>query len=107
MADLGHMLRDGSLCPAPYPRPGAAPDGDASRSDSRPCRCWRTCARARPNIDLDAGFAIGATTVFRQVPEALNVIAALTPTPTDAIQVPAGKAFVILDGTLLPIDRVG
>jgi len=57
--------------------------------------------------DLAAGFAIGATTVFRYVREALDVLAALAPTLADAVQVAAGKVFVILDGTLLPIDRVG
>ena len=51
--------------------------------------------------DLAVGFAIGATTVFRYVREALDVLAALAPTLTDAMQVAASKAFVILDGTLL------
>ncbi len=57
--------------------------------------------------DLAAGFAIGAATVFRYVGEALDVLAALAPTLTDAMHVAANKAFVTLDGTLLPIDRVG
>ena len=56
--------------------------------------------------DLAAGFAVGATTVFRYVREALDVLAALAPTLTDATHTAANKAFVILDGTLLPIDRV-
>jgi hypothetical protein len=57
--------------------------------------------------DLAAAFAIGATTVFRYVHEALDVLAALSPTLTAAMHMAANKAFVILDGTLLPIDRVG
>ena len=54
--------------------------------------------------DLATGFAIGATTLFRYVREALDVLAALAPTLTDAVQVAANNAFVILDGTLLLID---
>ena len=54
--------------------------------------------------DLATEFAIGATTVFRYVREALDVLAALAPTLTDAVQVAPNKAFVILDGTLLLID---
>jgi hypothetical protein len=34
-------------------------------------------------------------------------LAVLAPTPADAIEVAAGKAFVILDGTVLRMDRVG
>ena len=37
--------------------------------------------------DRAAGFAIGATTVFRYVREALDVLAALAPTLADAVQV--------------------
>ena len=57
--------------------------------------------------DLAVGFGIGTTTVFRYIREALDVLAALAPTLHHAITVAAGKAFVILDGTLLAIDRVG
>ena len=56
--------------------------------------------------DLAAGFAAGTTTVFRYVREALDVLAALAPTLTQAMTVAAAKAFVILDGTLLSIERV-
>jgi hypothetical protein len=56
--------------------------------------------------DLALGFGIGTTTVFRYIREALDVLAALAPTLHHAITVSAGKAFVILDGTLLSIDRV-
>ena len=57
--------------------------------------------------DLASGFGIGTTTVFRYIREALDVLAALAPTLAEAIAVALGKAFVILDGTLLAIDRVG
>src|SRR3954451_7087271 len=55
--------------------------------------------------DLAAGFAIGTTTVFRYIREALDVLAALAPTLRDAVTVAARKAFVIVDGTVLRIDR--
>ena len=56
--------------------------------------------------DLAAGFGIGLATVHRYVHEALAVLAVLTPTLQQAITVAASKAYVILDGTLLRIDRV-
>ncbi|ANZ13680.1 IS493-like transposase [Streptomyces noursei ATCC 11455] len=62
-------------------------------------RCGDTYAR------LAAGFAIGVATVCRYVHEAIGVLAVLAPTLQQAIRSAAGKAFVILDGTLLPIDR--
>ncbi|GAB3286101.1 hypothetical protein GCM10027456_81930 [Kineosporia babensis] len=55
--------------------------------------------------DLAAGFGVGATTAYRYLREALQVIAALAPTLEQAIQTAAEKAYVILDGTLLRIDQ--
>lgn len=63
-------------------------------------RCGDTYAR------LAAGFAIGIATVCRYVHEAVEVLAALAPDLTEAVQVCAAKALVILDGTVLPIDRI-
>ncbi|ANZ21598.1 Helix-turn-helix of DDE superfamily endonuclease [Streptomyces noursei ATCC 11455] len=63
-------------------------------------RCGDTYAR------LAAGFAIGTATVCRYVHEGIDVLAALAPTLQQAMETAAGKAFVILDGTLLPIDRI-
>jgi hypothetical protein len=57
--------------------------------------------------DLAGGFAVGTTTVFRYIREALDQLAAMAPTLAQAIEVARGKAYVILDGTLLRIDRVG
>jgi hypothetical protein len=57
--------------------------------------------------DLARGFAVGTTTVHRYLREGIDVLAALAPTLDQAITVPAAKAFVTLDGTLLRIDRVG
>lgn len=57
--------------------------------------------------DLGAGFGVGTTTVFRYIREAVDVLAAMTRSLTEAIEIARRKAHVILDGTLLRIDRVG
>lgn len=57
--------------------------------------------------DLATGFGIGTSTVYRYLREALDLLAAMAPTLEQAIAVAAGKAYVILDGSLLRIDRVG
>jgi DDE superfamily endonuclease len=56
---------------------------------------------------LASGFGVGTTTVFRYVREGVDVLAAVAPTLDQALDVARRKAFVILDGTLLSIDRVG
>ena len=56
---------------------------------------------------LAGGFGVGTTTVFRYVREGVDVLAAVAPTMQEALDLARRKAFVILDGTLLPIDRVG
>lgn len=57
--------------------------------------------------DLAGGFGVCVATVFRYVREALDVVAALASPLAEAIEVARRKAFVIADGTLLRIDRVG
>ncbi len=54
---------------------------------------------------LAAGFGVGTTTAYRYVTEAVQLLAALAPSLTDAVRTASVKAFVILDGTVLPIDR--
>lgn len=56
---------------------------------------------------MATGFAIGTATVYRYVREALDLLAAMAPTLGQAIEVARRKAYVILDGTVLRIDRVG
>lgn len=63
-------------------------------------RCGHTYAQ------LAAGFGVGTTTAYRYIAEAVDVLAALAPTLAEAVRTASGKAFVILDGTLLPIDRI-
>ncbi len=63
-------------------------------------RCGDTYAQ------LAAGFGIGVATVYRYTREAVEVLAALAPSLAEAMNTIRAKAFVILDGTLLPIDRI-
>lgn len=60
-----------------------------------------------PYAQLAAGFGIGTTTAYRYITEAVGVLAALAPTLAEAARTASRKAFVLLDGTLLPIDRIG
>ncbi|QFQ99254.1 IS5 family transposase [Streptomyces phaeolivaceus] len=60
----------------------------------------------QPYAQLAAGFGVGTTTVYRYVNEAVELLAALAPTLAEAVRAASMKAFVILDGTLLPIDRI-
>jgi DDE superfamily endonuclease/Helix-turn-helix of DDE superfamily endonuclease len=57
---------------------------------------------------LAAGFRIGRTTAWRYVNETVELLAARAPKLRKAIRDAkrAGHAYVILDGTLIPIDRV-
>ncbi|MGW2183413.1 transposase family protein [Streptomyces sp. NPDC001732] len=63
-------------------------------------RCGDTHAR------LATGFGIGIATVYRCIREAVEALAAIAPSLAEAMRTIREKAFVILDGTLLPIDRI-
>ena len=56
---------------------------------------------------LAAGFGIGRTTAWRYVNETVELLAARAPKLRKAVSDAkrAGHAYVILDGTLIPIDR--
>jgi hypothetical protein len=93
---------------------------DALREHRRATRTrWRVLSSGRQALmvlahlrkgetyrDLAVGFGVGTTTAYRYLREALNVLAALAPSLEQAMQVAAAKAYVILDGTLVRIDRV-
>lgn len=55
---------------------------------------------------LAAGFGIGTATAYRYIREAIEVLSVLAPTLQQAMDEARRKAFLILDGTLLPIDRI-
>ncbi|MFF9757707.1 transposase family protein [Streptomyces sp. NPDC014344] len=63
-------------------------------------RCGDTYAQ------LVAGFDIGIATVYRYIREAVEALAVLAPSLVEAMKTIRTKAFVILEGTLLPIDRI-
>ncbi len=63
-------------------------------------RCGDTYAR------LAAGFRVGIATVHRYIREAVDLLASLAPTLEQAMTTVRKKAYVILDGTVLPIDRI-
>src|ERR1700733_5458136 len=58
--------------------------------------------------NLAAGFGVGVATAWRYVNETVELLAARTPKLRQAARdaEKAGHAYVILDGTLIPIDRV-
>ncbi|SEB61997.1 DDE superfamily endonuclease [Streptomyces sp. 2131.1] len=105
-----------STCPAPlcasWPAicargiDGRVRGGSACRRAARPCWSWPTCVWATPTRQLAAGFGIGTATAYRYIREAIEVLAALAPTLQQAMDEARRKAFLILDGTLLPIDRI-
>ena len=57
---------------------------------------------------LAAGFAIGTATAWRYVTETVALLAARSPRLRRALATArdAGHAYVVIDGTLIPIDRV-
>ena len=83
--------------------------------------CWRKLPPARQALlvlaylrkgetfaELAAGFGIGTATAWRYVTETVALLAARSPKLPGALQdaIQAGHAFVVIDGTLIPIDRV-
>jgi hypothetical protein len=58
--------------------------------------------------ELAAGFGVGTTTAWRYVEETVALLAARAPKLRTAIRDAkrAGYAYVVLDGTLIPVDRV-
>jgi hypothetical protein len=58
--------------------------------------------------DLAAGFAVSTATAWRYVNEAVMLLSARAPKLRAALRAAAKSklAFVVLDGTLIPIDRV-
>jgi hypothetical protein len=58
--------------------------------------------------ELAAGFDVGTTTAWRYVNETVDLLAARAPKLRTAVRdaVKAGYAYVVVDGTLIPVDRV-
>lgn len=84
-------------------------EGSRRRRSSVGRQALLTLAHLRngqPYAQLAAGFGIGTTTAYRYITEAVDLLAALAPTFEQAVREATRKAFVLLDGTLLPIDRI-
>jgi len=58
--------------------------------------------------DLAAGFGVGTTTAWRYVNETVSLLAARAPKLRQAVRAAkrAGYAYVVVDGTLIAVDRV-
>lgn len=85
--------------------PNAAPAGAASAPGNKPSWSWPTCAGGDTYARLTGGFAIGTTTAWRYVREAVDLVAALADDVHTAARKASRLAYAIGDGTLLPIDR--
>ena len=83
--------------------------------------CWRKLNPGRQALlvlvhlrkgegfaELAAGFGVGTATAWRYARETVALLAARAPKLRGALVVAkqAGHAFVVIDGTLIPIDRV-
>src|SRR6202020_1028394 len=83
--------------------------------------CWRKLDPGRQALlvlahlrkgetftDLAAGFGVGTATAWRYVTETVRLLSARAPRLGPALRAAkrAGHAFVVLDGTLIPVDRV-
>ncbi len=55
---------------------------------------------------LAAGFGIGTSTVYRYIREAIDLLAATAPTLDRVVHQASRLLYLILDGTLIPIDRI-
>ncbi|GAA4475681.1 hypothetical protein GCM10023170_098900 [Phytohabitans houttuyneae] len=55
---------------------------------------------------LAVGFAVSVTTAWRYLREAIDLLATLAPDLAQAAARAAALAYAIIDGTLIPIDRV-
>jgi hypothetical protein len=58
--------------------------------------------------EVAAGFGVGTSTAWRYVNETVALLAARAPKLRAAVRdaTKAGHAYVVLDGTLIPVDRV-
>jgi DDE superfamily endonuclease/Helix-turn-helix of DDE superfamily endonuclease len=83
--------------------------------------CWRKLTPGRQALlvlaylrkgetfaDLAAGFGVGTATAWRYVSETITLLAARSPKLRRALARAKndGHAYVVIDGTLIPIDRV-
>lgn len=75
------------------------PAGRHALLDLAHLRCGDTCTQ------LAAGFGIGIATVYRYIRDVVEALVALAPSH-EAMTTVRTKALVILEGTLLSVDRI-
>ena len=81
--------------------------------------CWRKCNPGQQALlvlahlrkgetfaELAAGFGISTATAWRYVRETVALLAARAPKLRGALREARKHAYVVLDGTLIPVDRV-
>ena len=92
----------------PAPQGDRVARGGSSTPASRRCWCWSTCVRARRSPSSGPGSGSSTATAWRYVEETVALLAARSPKlAPGAAQGEAGRAaYLVLDGTLIPIDRV-
>jgi DDE superfamily endonuclease/Helix-turn-helix of DDE superfamily endonuclease len=64
--------------------------------------------KGEPFAELAAGFGVGTATAWRYVTETVRLLAARSPRLAPALRAAkkTGHAFVVIDGTLIAVDRV-
>lgn len=64
--------------------------------------------KGEPFVEIGAGFAVSTTTCWRYVNETVELLAQRAPKLRAALRAAKrqGMAYVIIDGTLIPIDRI-
>ncbi|GAB3890341.1 IS5/IS1182 family transposase [Kibdelosporangium lantanae] len=64
--------------------------------------------KGEPFAEVGAGFAVSTTTCWRYVNEVVELLAHRAPKLRDALRKAKrqGLAYVVIDGTLIPIDRI-
>jgi hypothetical protein len=97
------------------PERGAAPAPQADRQQGPRAHRWATSAddagylkNAETFAQLGADFKVGTTTAWRYVNEAVKLLSARSPKLGKALRRASrdGLVYLVLDGTLIPIDRV-
>jgi hypothetical protein len=92
----------------PAPRRDRVAMAQAGPPGGRPCSCSSTCAKGEPFAEIAAGFGVSTATAWRYVNETVALLAARAPKLRRALRdaKDAGYAYVVIDGTLIPVYRV-
>ncbi len=100
--------RPRGACPTCWSRDSASEGrgGAGFQQAGRPCSYWHICGADTPTPSSPAGFGVGTTRAYRYVAEAVEILAARAWDLAAAVRTAACKVFVILDGTLPPVDRI-